>query len=372
MYIYQQPDWPHFTWDKETVMTVLLPIHRAQGRLLGRMEALGFPLNSEAQLQTLTLDVVKTSEIEGEVLDAAQVRSSLARRLGLDIAGLVPSDRNVDGVVEMLLDATQRFDAPLTADRLFGWHASLFPSGRSGMHRITVGNWRIGDKGPMQVVSGAMGKEKMHFEAPDSSEVEHEMRAFLEWFEKPQSPLDPILKSAIAHLWFVTIHPFDDGNGRMARAIADLQLARADGIPQRFYSMSAQIRLDRKAYYDILEKTQRGTTDITPWLLWFLECIKKAVSNAEITLANVLYKSKMWEGLSQISLNPRQHLMINKLLDGFEGKLTTSKWAKIARCSHDTAFRDIQDLIEAGVLVKDAAGGRSTGYELVSVIRADD
>jgi Fic family protein len=328
------------------------------------MEGIGFPLQAEAHLQILTLDVLKTSDIEGEVLDPTQVRSSLARRMGLEIGGLVPSDRHVDGMVEMMLDATNRFMEPLTAERLFGWHAALFPTGYSGMQRITVGAWRTSDKGPMQVVSGAMGKEKVHFEAPESNRLAAEMHAFLAWFEQSTSTLDPLLKSAIAHLWFVTIHPFDDGNGRIARALADLQLARADGSSQRFYSMSAQIRQERKAYYDILEKTQHGTYDITSWLLWYLACLSNALAAADSTLNQVIHKSKVWESLSQTTLNDRQRLMINKILDGFEGKLTTSKWAKITKTSHDTALRDIQYLLEQGVLAKDPAGGRSSGYTL--------
>jgi Fic family protein len=364
MYIYQRPEWPSFTWDNESVLAALLPVHKAQGRLLGKMEGIGFPLQAEAHLQILALDVLKTSDIEGEILDPTQVRSSLARRMGLDIGGLVPSDRHVDGVVEMMLDATNRFMEPLTAERLFGWHAALFPTGYSGMQRITVGAWRTSDKGPMQVVSGAMGKEKVHFEAPESNRLAAEMHAFLAWFDLPTPTLDPLLKSAIAHLWFVTIHPFDDGNGRIARALADLQLARADGSSQRFYSMSAQIRQERKAYYDILEKTQHGGCDITSWLLWYLACLSNALGAAVSTLNQVIHKSKVWESLRQTTLNDRQRLMINKILDGFGGKLTTSKWAKITKTSHDTALRDIQYLIKQGVLAKDPAGGRSSGYTL--------
>ena len=340
-------------------------IRSRQGRLLGRMEALGFQLKAEANLQTLTLDVLKSSEIEGELLDADQVRSSIARRLGMDIAGLIPSDRHVDGVVEMLLDATQHYQQPLAADRLFGWHSALFPSGRSGMHIIRVGAWRDNRKDdPMQVVSGAMGKEKIHFEAPDADRLEEEMRQFINWFNE-DIYMDPIIKAAIDHLWFVTVHPFDDGNGRIARAIADMQLARADESAQRFYSMSAQIRKERKEYYEILESTQKGSMNITAWLGWFLQCLDRALEASSETLASVLKKASFWEKHATTSLNQRQRLMLNKLLDGFEGKLNTSKWAKITKTSPDTALRDIQDLMAKGILEKEEGGGRSTSYGLM-------
>jgi Fic family protein len=319
------------------------------------MEALGFQLKAEANLQTLTLDVLKSSEIEGELLDADQVRSSIARRLGMDIAGLVPSDRHVDGVVEMLLDATQQYQQPLTADRLFGWHSALFPSGRSGM--------RTAD--PMQVVSGAMGKEKIHFEAPDADRLEEEMRQFINWFNE-DIYMDPIIKAAIAHLWFVTVHPFDDGNGRIARAITDMQLSCADESAQRFYSMSAQIRKERKEYYEILESTQKGSMNITNWLGWFLQCLDRALEASSETLASVLKKASFWEKHATTSLNQRQRLMLNKLLDGFEGKLNTSKWAKVTKTSPDTALRDIQDLMNKGILEKEEGGGRSTCYCLMA------
>ena len=341
---------------------MLAEIRNRQGRLLGRMESLGFRLQEEASLQTLTLDVLKSSEIEGELLDADQVRSSIARRLGMDIAGLVPVDRHVDGVVEMMLDATQQYQQPITRDRMFGWHAALFPTGRSGMHKIVVGAWRDNKKDdPMQVVSGALGKQTVHFEAPESERLDTEMNQFINWFNEDDS-MDAVIKAAIAHLWFVTIHPFDDGNGRIARAIADMQLARADGTPQRFYSMSAQIRKERKEYYDILEATQEGSLDITRWLTWFLQCLDRAITATDETLGGVLRKAKFWEKHAATVLNNRQRTMLNRLLDGFEGKLTTSKWAKIMKTSQDTALRDIQDLLEKGVLVKEKGGGRSTGY----------
>lgn len=364
MYIHQLPQWPEFFWNESSLSTLLANVRHLQGRLLGRMEGLGFLLQSEASLETLTEDVLKTSEIEGEILNPDQVRSSIARRLGMDIAGLVPSDRNVDGVVEMMLDATQCYDQELTEDRLFGWHAALFPTGRSGMHKIVVGNWRDNSKDdPMQVVSGALGKEKIHYQAPDSDVLETEMTAFFKWFNADLG-IDPVLKAGIAHIWFITIHPFDDGNGRIARAITDMQLARADANGQRFYSMSAQIRQERNQYYEVLERTQKGSVDITAWLYWFLDCFGHALSATDHTLAKVLFKDYFWEKLKDVVLNNRQKLMLNKLLDGFDGKLNSSKWAKIAKCSQDTAVRDIQDLIEQGVLVKEDAGGRSTSYVL--------
>lgn len=363
MYIHERSNWPKFSWNSEQLEKLLAETRHKQGKILGGMESLGFSLQSEASLENLTLDVVKSSEIEGELLDVNQVRSSIARRLGLDIAGLVPSDRNVEGVVEMMLDATQRFDEPLTAKRLFGWHASLFPTGRSGMHKITVGAWRTGQNGPMQVVSGAIGKETVHFEAPDASKLAYEMHIFLEWFNNYHH-LDPILKSAIAHLWYVTIHPFEDGNGRIARAIADLQLARADKTAQRFYSMSAQIRIERNDYYKMLEQTQKATLDITDWLEWFFGCLSRALDKVENTLKNINRKRNFWDQVSNTTLNNRQRIILNKLLDGFDGKLNTSKWAKITKCSTDTALRDIQDLMDKDILVKEEAGGRSTSYVL--------
>lgn len=362
-HIYQLFDWPGFHWNQEALQAPLAAARHKQGRLLGRMETLGFSLRREAELETLTLDVVKTSEIEGENLSAQQVRSSLARRLGIDIAGAVPADRNVEGVVEMMLDATQKFEKPLTAERLFGWQAALFPTGHSGVHKITVGAWRDDAKGPMQVVSGPMGRESMHFEAPSAGVLDAEMTKFIDWVNQPNG-IDPVLKSAIAHLWFVTIHPFDDGNGRIARAIADWILARSEKSSQRFYSMSAQIRLERNAYYDILERTQNEKLDITGWLQWFIDCFDRALDATEKTLASVLRKARFWETHASAAINERQRLVLNKLLNGFEGKLTSSKWAKLTKCSQDTAYRDIQDLIEKGILVKDAAGGRSTSYSL--------
>lgn len=365
VYIHQLPHWPKFSWNQESLTPLLTYIRNRQGRLMGRMEAMGFQLKAEANLKTLTLDVLKSSEIEGELLDVEQVRSSIARKLGLDIAGLVPTDRYVDGVVEMLLDATQNYQHPLSADRLYGWHAALFPTGRSGMHKITVGAWRDNTKDdPMQVVSGALGKEKVHFEAPIADRLEAEMKQFIDWFNE-DIYLDPVIKAAVAHLWFITIHPFDDGNGRIARAIADMLLSRADESAQKFYSMSAQIRIERKQYYEILESTQKGSMDITEWLTWFLHCLDHALeANTEI-LSGVLKKARFWEKHATTILNMRQQNILNMLLDGFEGKLNSSKWAKINKTSSDTALRDIQDLINKNILVKEVDGGRSTSYILI-------
>ena len=363
-YIYQQSDWPRFHWNHEKLFQVLTKLRHGQGRLLGRMEGLGFGLQAEAVLQTLTLDVLKSSEIEGEIMDADQVRSSIARRLGMDIAGLVPADRYTEGIVEMMLDATQQYNKPLTDERLFGWHAALFPVGRRGLHKIVVGAWRNNSKDdPMRVVSGTMGKEKVHYEAPDAIVLKNEMKKFFDWFNKEKAN-DPVLKAAIAHLWFVTIHPFEDGNGRIARAIADMQLARADGTAQRFYSMSAQIRKERNAYYNVLEKTQKGSLDITIWMEWFLGCLDRALAATDETLSIVLKKARFWERHAKTLFNNRQILLLNKLLDGFDGKLNSSKWAMIGKCSQDTALRDIRDLIDRNILIKESAGGRSTNYIL--------
>ena len=363
-YIHELPDWPRFQWAQGDLARQLAAVRHRQGKLIGRMQGLGFPLREEAVLKTLTEDVLKSSEIEGEILDRDQVRSSIARRLGMEVGALPPADRNVEGVVEMMLDATQKFKEPLTAERLFAWHAALFPTGRSGMAKIIVGAWRNEKSGPMQVVSGPIGRETVHYEAPVAGRLNAEMNAFLDWLNG-QDDSDLVIKAALAHLWFVTIHPFDDGNGRIARAIADMSLARSEDSPQRFYSMSAQIRLERKAYYDILEATQKGDLDVTQWLDWFLACLDRAFDGAETILGTVLHKADFWKKHAAMPFNERQRDVLNRLLDGFEGKLTTTKWAKIEKCSPDTALRDITDLVERNILHKDDGGGRSTSYSIV-------
>jgi Fic family protein len=363
-YIHDLPAWPRFHFDPQRLSGRLVEVRHRQGRLMGRMESLGFSLRTEAVLQSLIEEVLKSSEIEGEVLDREQVRSSVASRLGIDVGGLTAVDRNVDGAVEMMIDATQRYAKTLSASRLFSWHAALFPTGRSGMQRIRTGAWRDDKSGPMQVVSGALGKERVHYEAPAAKRLGREMRAFTAWFNKSDDT-DLVLKAGIAHLWFVTIHPFEDGNGRVARAIADMMLARSEGSPQRFYSMSAQIRQERSAYYDILEATQKGDLDITRWLEWFLDCLDRAFTRSETTMATVLAKARFWNLHAGDAFNERQRRIVTQMLNGFEGKLTSSKWAKLGKCSHDTALRDIEDLVRKRVLAKDAAGGRSTSYSLI-------
>ena len=363
MYLWERPEWPCFSWDDKHLAPLLAGVSRAQGRLLGRMEALGFELRDEAYLRTLTDDVVKSSEIEGENLDPEQVRSSIARRLGMNVGGMVPVSRDVEGVVEMMLDATANYAEPLTEERLFAWHAALFPTGRSGMTIIRVGGWRDDSDGPMRVVSGPIGREKVHYQAPPAERISAEIEKFLNWFSSPGDS-DPLMTAGLAHLWFVTIHPFDDGNGRIARAIADMALARSERTGQRFYSMSAQIRREHKSYYDTLEATQQGNLDLTLWQEWFLNCLDRAIEGAREALSAVLNKARFWERFAKEGFNQRQVKILNKLLDGFEGKLTTSKWAKIAKCSQDTAYRDILDLIKRGALKKNPEGGRSTSYSL--------
>lgn len=362
-YIHQLKDWPNFTWDAGHLAQRLASVRHQQGRFSGHMEALGFHLRAEAVLVTLTQDVLKSSEIEGEILDQEQVRSSIARRLGMPIGALAPADRKVEGVVEMMLDATERYAAPLSRERLVGWHAALFPAGRSDMKRIIVGAWRDDGAGPMQVVSGPMGRERVHYEAPAAKRLPAEMTAFLKWFNG-EAQVDPVLKAALAHLWFVTVHPFDDGNGRIARAIADMALARSEQSPHRCYSMSAQIRLERKEYYAVLEATQQGNLDVTAWLEWFLGCLDRAIAGADATLSGVLTKARFWEARAHQPVSARQRKVLNQLLDGFEGKLTSSKWARLTKTSPDTALRDITDLMARGFLVRDSSGGRSTTYSL--------
>ncbi|MDA3906221.1 MAG: Fic family protein [Bacteroidales bacterium] len=359
-YIYQYSNWPNFTWDEKEILALIGKVRHLQGKIFGQTSALGFSLKEETMLSTLTLDVLKSSEIEGEILNYEQVRSSIARKLGLNYAGMIYSDRYVDGVVEMMLDATQNYLNPLDDERLFGWHAALFPTGRSGMHKIETACYRSGE---MQVVSGPMGKEKIHFQAPPASQVNFEMDRFIDWFNQ-DTKLDLVIKSAIAHFWFIIIHPFDDGNGRVARAISDLLLARSDNSSQRFYSLSNQILQERKVYYEVLQNVQFKNGDITEWLIWFLKVLFRALQSTETSIEKVLYKAEFWDKHKDTELNSRQRLILNKLFDGFEGKLQSSKWAKIAKCSADTALRDIQDLIKKGILRKETAGGRSTNYEL--------
>ena len=368
-YIHERPGWPRFTWNHRDLVDPLAAVRHRQGRLIGRMEALGFELRREAVMRTLTQDALKTSQIEGEHLDKEQVRSSVARHLGVDIAGLKQPGPQVEGVVEMMLDATQRHDRPLTAERIFDWHASLFPTGRSGLRSIRVGSWRDDAKGPMQVVSGPIGRERVHFEAPAADRIVEEVAGFLAWFNS-RAETDEVLRAALAHLWFVTLHPLDDGNGRVARAVADMLLARSESTSQRFYSMSAQIERERSDYYGALERAQKGTLNTTEWMLWFLRCLRRAIDSAESTLGRVIEKSRFWDSARNVPINVRQRLMLNRLLDGFEGKLTTSKWAKICKVSNDSALRDISELIAHGVLVRGKAGGRSTSYELVLSVRA--
>jgi Fic family protein len=362
-YIHELTEWPRFRWSQDALLQRLSAVRHRQGRLIGRMESMGFSYRAEAVLDTLTLDVLKSSEIEGEILEKSLVRSSIARHLGIDIGALAPADRNVDGVVEMILDATRTYLQPLSKKRLFMWHSLLFPAKELRLGKIKVGAWRDDAGGPMQVISGPFGRERVHFEAPAAARIEQEMALFFEWFNS-EDDTDLVLRAGIAHLWFITIHPFEDGNGRIARAIADMMLARSEQSSQRFYSMSLQIRQERSVYYSSLEETQRGTLEITKWLEWFVDCLGRAIDEAGRTLATVTDKARFWESHATVSFNDRQRLLVNKLIDGFEGKLTSSKWAKLAKCSQDTALRDILSLVECGVLVKDSAGGRSTSYSL--------
>ncbi len=363
-YIWQDDDWPNWRYDAGALASALAEASLAQGLLMGRLADVGLPLRAEASLAALTTDVVKTSAIEGEMLDAHTVRSSIARRLGVDIGALAPVNRHVDGVVEMVLDATLHCDAPLTEGRLFGWHAALFPTGYSGIEKIRVGTFRDDTRGPMQVVSGPLGRQRVHFEAPPAERLNSEMMRFLNWVDGRSFDTPPLIKAALGHLWFVTLHPFDDGNGRVGRAVGDLLLARADGSPQRFYSLSGQVERDRSTYYDILERTQKRSLDVTEWLALFLGSLKKAVDEAQLTVDAVLRKTRFWQAWATTPMNERQLKLLNRLLDGFDGKLTSRKWATIAKCSPDTALRDITDLLERGVLRKSEAGGRSTSYEL--------
>ncbi len=364
MYIYEQHDWPQFKWDTLKFLSLLTEVRNLQGRVIGKMGNLGFDLKDIANLEMLTQDVLKSSEIEGEMFNPDQVRSSVARQLGLDLVGLIPSDKNVDGVVEMLINASEHYDKPLNKDRLFAWHRLLFPSGYSSIFDVHAGEWRDDSNGPMQVISGPIGKEKVHFQAPNANVLETEMQNFFEWLNDEQD-LDLVLRSAVAHLWFVTLHPFEDGNGRIARTISDMQLARSNNQSYRFYSMSAQIRKERKQYYDILEETQKGTLDITNWIIWYLHCLLNALESSENILKTVIFKNNFWQDNASNIINERQRKILNRLLGGFEGKLTSSKWANITKCSQDTASRDIQDMINKHILYKLPGGGRSTGYDLI-------
>lgn len=365
MYLWEKARWPGFTWGDGEVLGPLAEARYKQGRLLGSMVRLGFDLRLEAQVQAVTEDVLKSSEIEGEFLDRESVRSSVARRLGLPDAALTGADpdRKTEEVVAMMLDATGNFSAPLTKERLVGWHAALFPTGYSGLHRIKVGGWREDSEGPMQVVSGPVGRTRIHYEAPPAERLDAEMERFLDWFNAPPL-LDGLLRAALAHLWFVTVHPFDDGNGRIARAITDMALAQLEQSSQRFYSVSSQIRLERGAYYDTLERTQKGSLDVTAWLVWFLECYARAIDAAEATCAGVLRKADFWHRYAREPFSPRQKTIMNRLLDGFEGKLTAKKWAALGKCSVDTAQRDLTELVARGILVKNPGGSKNTSYTL--------
>ena len=364
MYIWEQRGWPRFTWDDGGLLEPLAAARLKQGRLLGGMAGLGFDLKLEAQLEALTEDVVKSSEIEGEILDRDGVRSSLARRLGLPAAAIAPADRRIEGVVEMMLDATENYRTLLTSERLFGWQAALFPTGYSGMHRIKTGAWRDDVEGPMQVVSGPIGRQRVHYQAPPARRLDAEMQAYLEWFNRRSDP-EGLLRAGLAHLWFVTIHPFEDGNGRVARAIADQALAQSEGSGQRFYSMSSQIRKERSDYYDVLESAQKGTLDVTDWLVWFLDCLSRAIDGAGSACAEVLRKAGFWQRYAREPFTRRQKAVLNRFLDGFEGKLTARKWAAIGKCSIPTAQRDINELVEREILRRNPGGSKNTSYDLV-------
>lgn len=371
MYIWQQTDWPWWRYDLAALQPLLAQVHQGQGHLQGRLHDVGWAVQEQAMLQVLSQDVLKTSEIEGELLNPQSVRSSLARRLGVDIGALVPADRHVEGVVDMVMDATRNFAQPLTAQRIMGWQAALFPTGYSGLMPVQVGRWRDDAQGPMQVVSGPMHRQTVHYEAPPAAQLAQQVEYFLQWFNAQGQVLDPVIKAGLAHLWFITLHPFDDGNGRVARAVADMALARAEGSSLRCYSLSAQIQQERKDYYDWLERTQKGGMDVTAWLQWFVGCLLRAIERAGEVVSAVLTKARFWQTTGAVAINERQVKVINRMLDGFEGKLTSSKWAALAKCSQDTAQRDIADLITKGVLLKSAASGRATSYEVVGLGAAD-
>jgi Fic family protein len=363
MHIWERAEWPGFDWQAARVVEPLAGARLKQGRLLGSMARLGFELKLEAQLQALTEDILKSSEIEGEILDRQSVRSSIARHLGVPVAAVAPADRRTEGFVGMMLDATENHHAPLTAERLLGWQAALFPTGYSGLHRVKTGAWRDDAGGPMAVVSGPLGRQRVHYRAPPAHRVEAEMQRFLDWFNRRSEP-EGLLRAGLAHLWFVTIHPFEDGNGRIARAIADQALAQSEGSGQRFYSMSSQIRKERSDYYGMLEHTQKGGLDVTEWLVWFLGCFARAIDGAEATGATVLRKADFWQRHAREPFGERQKTVLNRYLDGFEGKLTAKKWAVIGKCSIPTAQRDINDLVERGILRRNPGGSKNTSYDL--------
>ena len=364
MYIWEQQEWPDLTWEDGRLLEPLAAARLKQGRLLGSMARLGFDLKLEAQLEALTEDVIKSSEIEGEVLDRDSVRSSIARRLGVPAAAIASADRRTEGVVEMMLDATENYEALLTPERLFGWQASLFPTGYSGMHKVKTGAWRDDSAGPMQVVSGPIGRQRVHYQAPPAPQLDGEMQAFLDWFNRRGEP-EGLLRAGLAHLWFVTIHPFEDGNGRVARAIADQALAQSEDSGQRFYSVSSQIRKERSDYYDMLERSQKGALDVTDWLAWFLDCFSRALDGAEADCANVLRKADFWQRYAREPFDKRQKTVLNRFLGGFDGKLTAKKWAAIGKCSIPTAQRDINELVERGILRRNPGGSKNTSYDLV-------
>ncbi len=363
IYIWQYPEWPSFTWNDSRLIALLSEVRNLEGKIQGMMGGLGFDVQSMTALNVMTEDVLRSNEIEGVILNSDKVRSSIAKHLGIDTAGLPQPDRYTEGVVQIMMDAVTNCNKPLTPERLFNWHAALFPTGRSGMYPITVGAYRTGGE-PMQIVSGAMGKEKVHYEAPPSDVVPDMMTDFLRWINSDNTVTDPVLKAAVAHLWFVAIHPFDDGNGRLTRTITDMQLAKADGFHLRFYSMSAEILREKKTYYEILEHTTSNSTDITEWLEWFLNTMKSSILRAEETVKRVVSKSSFWQRHREIPMNERQVKVVNMIWDGFTGKLTSSKWAKITKTSQATALRDITDLIEKGILIAAADGGRSSNYLL--------
>lgn len=362
MYIHERENWTQFRWDEQQILPLVADVRLSQGKLLGRISDLGFSLDSELEVDAIAKEVSASSRIEGVHFNDAQVRSSVARSLGVFDPAPTESSREIDGAVSILLDAVTYYDQPFTYERLAGWHNALFPTGYSGLHAITVAEYR---KGPMSVVSGPIGHEKVHYQAPEATDVPRLMDKFFTWLNAGKG--DSLVNAAIAHLWFLTLHPFDDGNGRIARALTEAMLARSDKSKRRFYSMASYILAHREDYYTALEKAQKGTSDITTWLIWFLHALKETLNQANTSVDAVLARDRWWRMLDGVDLNERQRLMLKKLLSNFEGKLTTAKWAKICKVSPDTALRDINDLIAKGILVADkTAGGRSTSYLLAN------